>query len=815
MIGLLIGGAVLLLTLIGGGAAAAWWLLSPRPTTGTPVAANNPTDAPPPEDKPKEPVGEFNLVEARKSVVYIRCLTPGLPSASGSGFLVSRDGVIYTNRHVIRPFPGMSEQGRRVIVGVPSPRNVEELEYFPAEVVYTPPAGDGLDFAVLKIAAGPNYGAFPTLPLCYDKPELGQKVAVLGFPFIKADQPVFSFNKGGVSAMKVDVEGKSFFQTDAAINPGNSGGPLVNARGEVLGIVTLRKVDANNMGYALHLFETRAAAEGSKDKIAAARPEPGPGDLKALAVTPTIAPKAANYEVVRGNVLDGKVLQIDGDGGHYWLALKDPLPKNFQIVVQCYVEFLQGRQVIRLTQRPLLRTLCVRFGTADVRADIMEPAGGGDLIQLSDARLVMWRDGEVMAANGTGSPVEPFILTVTHVGDQTAVSVDGHMILNQRDGRPLTGAHRLCLGGFLSRLSLGEVAVSDLGDGKGIQLPPASAPPDKPVVVADPPKPGPGGNPDPGPGAPRTVDGLAVTQTPYPADAPAVSATWSADGKALYVVDGRGVVRRLAADTLKEEAKADLALKASWLSTSAEGVVVSAPDNQFVFLLDPETLKTRHKIETTGLIKAVSAPNRGVAAALGRSGIRLLDLKAGKEIKEYTGKDFGNGALVFDSVAMTPDGKYLFLSTGLEMHRVAVSEDKLEYGDASYGIRGGGAFTGCFCDEAYACMPDGGGNRSPDKDHPPPKPYQCFFYPVTNLKKPAFTLGVAHYCVALDSPHQAGYTTTGGPDVNLVKFNTNGLTVKEYRLGVGTVGQIIRQFQAEKLALLTDKGVAVVDLPKP
>jgi hypothetical protein len=707
----------------------------------------------------------------------------------------------------------MSDQGRRVIVGVPSPRNVEELEYFPAEVVYQPPPGEKLDFAVLKIAAKPGHGEFPALPLCYDKPELGQGVAVLGFPFIKADQPVFSFNKGGVSATKVELDSQTFLQTDAAVNPGNSGGPLVNARGEALGIVTAKMSDANNMGYALYLSETRAA-EAGKDKLAAAHPEPGPGDLKGLAVTPAIAPKAANYEVVRGRAVDGKVLQIDGGGDTYWLALKDPLPRNFQLVAQCYVEFLRGRQVLQPSQRVAFRALFVRFGTNDVRSDITERSG--DLIQLSQFRTVLWRDGEVMAANGEGSPDGPFVLAVTRVGDQTAVAVDGRIVLNQRDGRPLAGAHRLCLGGFLSRLHLGEVAVTDLGDGQDVKLPPAPAAPERPVALPDPPKPGPGDNPDAGPGAPRKVDDVTVTKAAFPGEGLPVSASWSADGKSLYVLDGRGLVRRLAADGLKEEAKNDLEMKTTWVSASAEGPVVSAPDNQLVLLLDPQTLQTKAKVETAGLIKAVSAPGRGVAAALGRTGVRLLDLKAGKEIKEYKGSDFGNDALVFDSLAMTPDGKYLFLSTADAMHRVQVGDDKLEYGEASYNIRaGGGAFDSVYCDEGFACMPCGGGNITPEKDHPAPKVYQCFVYPVDNLKKPAFTLVGAYGTITFDSKHGAAYGTTGGPEVNLIKYNTNGLAVKQYRLGVGTVQQIVRQPQAEKLALLTDKGVAVVDLPRP
>src|SRR5207244_8269452 len=106
---------------------------------------------PPADGSAQLSTSDFNIAEARKSVVFIKCLTPGLPPAVGSGFLVSADGVIYTNRHVIRPDQPI--QGTILLVGVPSPRDAEKLEYFRAEVVHATSAKDPLDLAVLKITA--------------------------------------------------------------------------------------------------------------------------------------------------------------------------------------------------------------------------------------------------------------------------------------------------------------------------------------------------------------------------------------------------------------------------------------------------------------------------------------------------------------------------------------------------------------------------------------------------------------------------------------------------------------------------------------
>ena len=230
----------------------------------------------------------LQISQVRRGVVYIKSFIPKVGAGVGTGFLVDETGLIYTNRHVI-------ESGRRshrnsvILVGVASRADPEKLDYFLAKVVYVVEDPETCDFAVLKIAAKPEYGKFDTLQLATKPLELGDSVFVLGFPYVQEGEPTISFTRGVISSARVRFEGVSFYQTDAAINPGNSGGPLLDAAGHVAGIVTLKISDADNMGYAIHLSEISPAIEKAKLALSSVKPAQGPltpeemPDIKSLA----------------------------------------------------------------------------------------------------------------------------------------------------------------------------------------------------------------------------------------------------------------------------------------------------------------------------------------------------------------------------------------------------------------------------------------------------------------------------------------------------------------------------------------------------
>jgi serine protease Do len=139
--------------------------------------------------------------------------------AVGSGIVLSADGYLLTNYHVI-------EQAREIEVQLMDDRK------FPAKLVGKDAR---TDLALLKIEAS----GLPVLPLGdSDKLEVGELVLAIGNPF-GLDHTVSI----GIVSRKGRAPGSSgtfddYIQTDASVNPGNSGGPLINMRGEVIGINT-------------------------------------------------------------------------------------------------------------------------------------------------------------------------------------------------------------------------------------------------------------------------------------------------------------------------------------------------------------------------------------------------------------------------------------------------------------------------------------------------------------------------------------------------------------------------------------------------
>ncbi len=165
---------------------------------------------------------ETMVARVKGSVVNVIVKMPG-GVATGSGFILTPEGVFVTNGHVVGPRqPGEFVEAR--VPGVPGVIKAKVLA-----------VNHDKDLAIVQLAPRADGKPWPAVKLAEHAPREGENVTATGYP---RGLP-FTVTAGVVSGM--DGRGNMYvkhLQTDASINPGNSGGPLFNARGEVVGVNT-------------------------------------------------------------------------------------------------------------------------------------------------------------------------------------------------------------------------------------------------------------------------------------------------------------------------------------------------------------------------------------------------------------------------------------------------------------------------------------------------------------------------------------------------------------------------------------------------
>jgi S1-C subfamily serine protease len=170
----------------------------------------------------------------------------GKPIAQGSGFLVSKDGVIVTNYHVI-------SEGSSAIVKLP------DGAFYVVDGVL---ASDKVrDVAVIK-AHGGNFRALNLGNS--DQVQVGEEVVAIGNP-LSLESTVSNGIVSGIRVVK--EEGGKFLQVTAPISHGSSGGPLFNMVGEVVGITTLLIKDGENLNFAIPINDAKRLLLAKSSKI--------------------------------------------------------------------------------------------------------------------------------------------------------------------------------------------------------------------------------------------------------------------------------------------------------------------------------------------------------------------------------------------------------------------------------------------------------------------------------------------------------------------------------------------------------------------
>ncbi|MGD0018233.1 MAG: trypsin-like peptidase domain-containing protein [Candidatus Limnocylindrales bacterium] len=182
-------------------------------------------------------------------------------TGSGSGFIVSADGLILTNNHVIMDASTLSV-------------TLDDGRELPATVVKTDATHD---LALIKVQAS---GLQPVTLGDSGTIQVGQLAIAIGSPLGTFTDSVTSGIVSGLdrsitvgdstSSFTEDLTG--LIQTDAAINPGNSGGPLLDANGAVVGVVTAASSSAQDMGFAVPINQAKAMIAAATTNAGGAAP---------------------------------------------------------------------------------------------------------------------------------------------------------------------------------------------------------------------------------------------------------------------------------------------------------------------------------------------------------------------------------------------------------------------------------------------------------------------------------------------------------------------------------------------------------------
>ncbi|TGL65019.1 PDZ domain-containing protein [Leptospira jelokensis] len=177
-------------------------------------------------------------------------------SGLGSGIVLNDDGYIMTNHHVVENMDKFTVK-------------LKNKSEYSAKLIGSDPIAD---IALLKISA-PKGTLVPSLIGDSSKVRVGNWAIAIGAP-LGLEQ---SFTVGVVSAIQrggLDRSGLAYIQTDAAINQGNSGGPLLNIRGEVIGInrmIVSQSGGSDGIGFAIPINEARRVVEELKVNGSVAR----------------------------------------------------------------------------------------------------------------------------------------------------------------------------------------------------------------------------------------------------------------------------------------------------------------------------------------------------------------------------------------------------------------------------------------------------------------------------------------------------------------------------------------------------------------
>jgi S1-C subfamily serine protease len=217
------------------------------------------------QSPPSSDITTISQAATKASVVVVTSDASGKRLSQGSGFLVSRDGKVITNLHVV-------QGAASAIVKFPDGAFYEVEGFLGAD--------SSMDIAVLKLRTSSK--EFPSLRFAdADQVAIGQHVIAIGSPMSLEN----TVSDGIVSAIRTarDLDSRlnpnlRVFQTTSPISPGSSGGALLNMQGEVIGITSFGIETGQNLNFVIPISYAKPLLETDRVKLLAQLPAAAPGD---------------------------------------------------------------------------------------------------------------------------------------------------------------------------------------------------------------------------------------------------------------------------------------------------------------------------------------------------------------------------------------------------------------------------------------------------------------------------------------------------------------------------------------------------------
>ena len=628
-----------------------------------------------------DPLPPAVLDDLKAATVFVKA-TYGSVALTGSGFVFKiekNDALIVTNDHVVNRLRN-NQLKREYSVVFHSGRESKE-KVVPAELV----AADAeRDLAILRVRGVKDFAKAIDLS---KKAEIRETMAVytIGFPLGEAlatsrrNNPAVTVSKGTVSSIREDDKGDTFrVQIDGELNPGNSGGPVVDAKGQLVGVAVAR-IKGTRMGLAIPPTDVTDLLDGRFGSLVTkvVKTEDGVAEINVEMkfIDPLGKVSKAAIRVAPMSGLGQTPRSADDK--------RKPLPdaEVFALTVDPKAQQATGTiKVKRAGDRPLVEYWCQPVYTNGARADIVA-SPVVVRVHFGLAAASAQRPPRVPFPGGPPGtlPEEPGPLPGTRPGGLFA-KPDSSGKASLTPGKP---------GASGERIGIADLKVSGL-TGKKVTI-------------------GSGGSP--------------------------ACLTWATGGKSFYHLTDAGVVRRVNYPDFTEAAALDVGSKCSWLCLSAEGVVITASGHQEMWLVHPETLAVRSRVPIAKAYRVVSAPASSFAYAfeeeLTGGTLSVIDLKAGKRIRQYQKLDLSDRVHApFGRAAMTPDGKSIFAEGFFGAGRYAVSGDSVKLEDSTEML--GGGVRGEFVispDGEFIWVCAAGPNNA-----------ASMVYPVKDLKRPALAL---------------------------------------------------------------------------